>query len=139
MLETMKKENIYETITKLSTFQNRYYKGQYGKQSAAFIKDLWTSLVKDRSDATVEYFNHSQWDQPSIILTIKGQSDETIILGGHQDSINGYFGGANARAPGSDDNASGISTITEVIRTLVANNYRPNKTIKFLQLERRKL
>lgn len=132
MIEQMKKENIFETINKLSSFQNRYYKGQYGKQSATWIKDYWTSLVKDRSDATVEFFNHTQWDQPSVILTIKGQTDDVIVLGGHQDSINGYFGGATARAPGSDDNASGIATVSEVIRTLVQSNYQPKKTLKFM-------
>jgi leucyl aminopeptidase len=132
MIAQMKPENILATITQLSTFQNRYYKGDSGKKSAAWIKETWTNLVKNRSDATVEYFAHKSWDQPSVILTIKGKSDETIVLGGHQDSINGYMGGSTARAPGSDDNASGISTITEVIRVLVDNSYQPQKTLKFM-------
>lgn len=132
MIDQAKPENIFATITSLSAFQNRYYKGEFGKKSATWIKDTWTSLVKNRSDATVEFFPHSSWDQPSVILTIKGKSKETIVLGGHQDSINGYMGGSTARAPGSDDNASGISTITEVIRVLVENSYQPEKTIKFM-------
>jgi leucyl aminopeptidase len=132
MVEQVKAENILATITKLSSFKNRYYKGQYGKESAAYIKELWTDIVKNRSDATVEYFPHSQWDQPSVILTLKGNSDDVIVLGGHQDSINGSFGGASATAPGADDNASGISTITEVIRILTDNSYQPQKTIKFM-------
>jgi leucyl aminopeptidase len=123
---------IFQTITTLSNFQNRYYKGQFGKQSATWIRDLWAGLVKDRSDAKVEFFNHSSWDQPSVILTIKGEVDETIVVGGHQDSINGYFGGATARAPGADDNASGIATVSEIIRILVQNNYKPHRTIKFM-------
>jgi leucyl aminopeptidase len=132
MIDQASPANILATIIQLSAFQNRYYKGEFGKKSAAFIKDTWTNLVKNRSDAKVEYFQHPNWDQPSIIMTIKGQSDETIVLGGHQDSINGYTGGASARAPGSDDNASGISTITEVIRVLIDNSYQPQKTLKFM-------
>jgi leucyl aminopeptidase len=132
MIATVNKNNILQTITNLSNFQNRYYKGEFGKKSATWIKDTWTALVKNRTDASVEFFNHASWDQPSIILTIKGQSDEVIVVGGHQDSINGYFGGATARAPGADDNASGIATITEVVRTLVDNNYKPQKTLKFM-------
>ncbi|MBP9680967.1 MAG: M20/M25/M40 family metallo-hydrolase [Bacteriovorax sp.] len=132
MIAQLKEENILGTITQLSSFQNRYYKGEHGKKSAEWIKNTWSNLVKNRTDASVEYFNHTSWDQPSVILTIKGQSDETIILGGHQDSINGYMGGASARAPGSDDNASGIATVTEVIRALVDNSYRPQKTLKFM-------
>lgn len=132
MIAEANPSNIVATITALSAFQNRYYKGEHGKKSAAWIKDTWTNLVKNRTDAKVEYFNHTRWDQPSIILTIKGQSDETIIIGGHQDSINGYMGGASARAPGSDDNASGIATVTEVIRVLVDSSYQPQKTLKFM-------
>ena len=132
MIDQASPVNISTTITQLSAFQNRYFKGEFGKKSAAFIKETWTNLVKNRSDATVEYFQHAKWDQPSIVLTIKGQSDETIILGGHQDSINGFYGGASSRAPGADDNASGISTITEVIRVLTNSSYRPQKTLKFM-------
>lgn len=132
MIDLAKPENIFATITSLSSFQNRYYKGEFGKKSATWIKDTWANLVKNRSDATVEFFPHTQWDQPSVILTIKGTSAETIIVGGHQDSINGYMGGATARAPGSDDNASGIATTTEIIRVLVESSYKPEKTIKFM-------
>ena len=132
MIDQLKAENILATITQLSAFKNRYYKGDLGKKSAALIKETWSNLVKNRSDAKVEYFAHTKWDQPSIILTIKGQSTETIILGGHQDSINAYLGGSNAKAPGADDNASGIATVTEVIRALVDSSYQPQKTLKFM-------
>ncbi len=132
MINNAQASNILNTIGQLSAFQNRYYKGEFGKKSATWIKDTWSSLVKGRSDATVDFFAHAKWDQPSVILTIKGLSDETIVLGGHQDSINGYMGGSSARAPGSDDNASGISTITEVIRVITDSSYRPLKTLKFM-------
>lgn len=132
LINEVKADNILANITKLSTFKNRYYKGEFGKQSAEWIKNTWSDLVKNRTDATVEYFNHSAWDQPSVILTLKGRSDDTIILGGHQDSINGSWGGATSTAPGADDNASGISTVTEVIRILSDSSYQPEKTIKFM-------
>ncbi len=132
LVNEVKADNILATITKLSSFKNRYYKGEFGKQSATWIKDYWTSLVKNRNDATVEFFPHSQWDQPSVILTLQGASDEVIVVGGHQDSINGSFGGASSTAPGADDNASGIATISEVIRILADSSYQPQKTIKFM-------
>ena len=70
--------------------------------------------------------------QPTVILTIEGESDETIVIGGHADSIAGFFGGEHNHAPGADDNASGIATITEVIRVLMLANYKPKKTLKFM-------
>ena len=132
LVNEVKADNIMANITKLSSFKNRYYKGEFGKQSAAWIKDTWAALIKNRTDATVEYFPHSAWDQPSIVLTLKGKSDDVIIIGGHQDSINGSFGGASSTAPGADDNASGIATVTEVIRILADSSYQPEKTIKFM-------
>lgn len=132
LINEVNADNIVTNIIKLSSFKNRYYKGEFGKQSAEWIKNTWADLIKNRTDATVEYFIHSAWDQPSVILTLKGRSDETIIVGGHQDSINGSWGGASSTAPGADDNASGISTVTEVIRVLADSSYQPEKTIKFM-------
>ncbi|MCK6594274.1 MAG: M20/M25/M40 family metallo-hydrolase [Bacteriovoracaceae bacterium] len=131
-ISTVKADGIYQMITKLSSFQNRYYKGEHGKASAQYIHDTWKSIIAGRTDAKVELFNHSQWDQPSVILTIEGASSETIIVGGHQDSISGYFSGPKVRAPGADDNASGIATVTEIARVLVSQSYKPQKTIKLM-------
>ena len=37
-----------------------------------------------------------------------------------------------ADAPGADDDASGVASLTEVIRVLLAGNYQPRRTIKFM-------
>ncbi|PIK13929.1 M20/M25/M40 family metallo-hydrolase [Halobacteriovorax sp. JY17] len=132
LIAQVSEKNITEVITKLSSYKNRYYKSQSGVDAVHWIKDRWASLVAHRNDARVELYEHSSWDQPSVILTIDGSSDETIIIGGHADSIAGFWGRATARAPGADDNASGIATITEVIRVLAGSAYKPTKTIKFM-------
>jgi len=132
MLENLNAGNILATITKLSSFQNRYYKGPHGKSSAEWIRSEWAKMSSMRSDVKVELFKHKNWDQPSVILTLQGISKDIIIIGGHQDSISGSFGGQDAKAPGADDNASGISTMTEVMRVLMLSNYKPHHTIKFM-------
>src|SRR5204863_2474512 len=58
--------------------------------------------------------------------------DEVVVLGGHLDSINARGGNRTARAPGADDDASGIATLTETLRVLLASNYRPERTIEFM-------
>jgi len=125
--------SIRNMIIKLSDFKTRYYKSETGVQSSEFIRDSWAALSKHRSDVKVELIKHKSWAQPSIVMTIEGSnlSEEIIILGGHADSIAGMFGGM-ARAPGADDNASGIATITEVIRVLMENNFKPRRTIQFM-------
>ena len=130
----MNEFSIRSTILKLSSFNNRYYKAQTGVDSQNWIKSQWEALSANRNDVKIEFFKHQNWPQPSIIMTIQGttKADEIVVIGGHADSIAGYWGREKARAPGADDNASGIATITETIRVAMVNGYRPQRTIKFM-------
>lgn len=127
--------NIQQTIAKLSSFQTRNYKSKTGVESSTWIRDNWASIGGGRNDIKAELYKHSGWPQPSVILTIQGSTypDEIVVLGGHADSINqGWFGGVDARSPGSDDNASGIATLTEALRVAVNHGFRPARTVKFM-------
>ncbi len=130
MIQEVKETNIRNTIIKLSNFENRYYLNQTGVESQNWVKDLWSKYLAARSDAKVEFFQHKNWPQPSVVATIQGEQipNEVIVIGGHADSINRR----SSRAPGADDNASGIATISEVIRVLAETGYRPSRTIKFI-------
>ncbi len=132
MLNFVTESYINGVIKHLSSYHNRYYNAMYGVESSTWIRDHWEKIIENRSDATVELYDHQKWMQPSVVLTFQGESDETIVIGGHADSIAGYFGGGGNKAPGADDNASGIATITEIIRVLVQTSYQPKKTIKFM-------
>lgn len=133
LINQVEEKNLRSTIDKLSAFHNRYYASQTGVDAVNWLKDYWSGLTSSRSDVSVELYKHS-WAQRSLILTIEGSSkaNEVIVIGGHVDSINGYWDAAKKLAPGADDNASGIATITEVLRVLVDNNYKPERTIKFM-------
>jgi leucyl aminopeptidase len=133
LVAQVEEPSIRSMIEKLSNFNTRFYKSETGIKSSEFIRDTWSQLSKHRSDVKVELYKHSSWPQASIIMTIQGseKSDEIVIVGGHADSISGMFGG-NSRAPGADDNASGIATITEVIRVLIQNDFKPKRTIQFM-------
>ncbi|MBA2403856.1 MAG: M20/M25/M40 family metallo-hydrolase, partial [Bdellovibrionales bacterium] len=129
MVSDIKEENIREMITNLSNFETRYYTSKTGVESSIYIQKTWAKLAKHRSDVKVELFQHKGFPQASIIMTILGSEkpDEIIILGGHADSISDEH-----MAPGADDNASGIASITEVIRSLMDHDFRPKRTIKFM-------
>ncbi|RLA63999.1 MAG: aminopeptidase [Epsilonproteobacteria bacterium] len=134
-LDQVDEKKIIEVIEKLSSFPNRHYQNTNGVTSQLWIKSNWARLASVRSDISVSEFKH-RWKQSSIILTIKGskRSDEIIVFGGHGDSIAGsrYGRRAGNKAPGADDNASGIAVITELIRLVVDNNYVPQRTLKFI-------
>lgn len=134
LMQSAQEAPIRQVIEELSSFNNRYYESQSGIDSQNYVKNQWEDILQSRSDANVEFFEHSRWSQPSVIATIRGSEspDEYIVIGGHADSIAGFWGRSSARAPGADDNASGIATITEIMRVLVENNYQPAKSLVFM-------
>ena len=135
-LSQVQHTNIYNTINTLSTYQNRYYTSTTGRTSAEWIRNTWQGLAGSRSDVTSELSTCANCStQPSVILTIQGVElpNEIVVLGAHLDSINGSGGGSTTqRAPGADDDASGIATLTEVLRIAMANGWKPKRTVKFM-------
>ena len=133
LLSSVQEINIRNTITSLSTnWTSRRYNQQGGVDAANWLRNQWTTLAQGRTDVTVSLFNHASWAQPSVILTIRGTTlpNEVVVLGGHLDSINSS--GSAYTAPGADDDASGVASLTEVIRVAMARGYRPARTVKFM-------
>ena len=129
--------NIRNTINALAAFQNRRHNCATGQQSALSIRDQWMTYAAGRPDVSVSLFTHDYGPttptvQPSVILTIQGTTfpSEVVVLGAHQDSINGSS--CANRAPGADDDASGIAGISEVLRAAMTLRYQPARTVKFI-------
>ena len=119
------KPQMLDALDHLSNaFTNRYHAHPVGIAAAHWIRDQWLALAAGREDVTVELFEHTQTNQPSVILTIDGADlpDEVVILGGHLDSYSweGNTGDPDYLAPGADDDASGIIVLNEVIRVAMA-------------------
>ena len=126
---------ISDMITTLSTnFINRYYTTTSGRDAALWIHDQWKSYADCRADISIELVNHSGYNQPSVILTISGTAtpSEVVVLGAHLDSTVSGSVGSSTPAPGADDDASGIATLSEILRGALSNGYRPAKTVKIM-------
>ena len=134
LLAQVQDSNILSTIQTLSDYQNRYYTTTHGVAASNGIKTLWEGLAAGRTDVSVSQFTHPSWPQKSVILTIQGTAtpNQILVLGGHMDSI--LSGGTNetSRAPGADDDASGIASLTEALRVMLASGYKPRRTIQFM-------
>ncbi|MFQ6313618.1 M20/M25/M40 family metallo-hydrolase [Lysobacter capsici] len=128
--------NIRATIQSLSSnWPNRHASTSHGRNAATWVRDRWAALGNGRGDVSTELFNCSGCgSQPSVILTIRGNElpNEVVVLGAHLDTISNSGSGETMRAPGADDDASGIATLTEVLRIAMANGYRPKRTIKLM-------
>ena len=120
------------TIRDLSAMPNRYYRSEHGAKASRWLRDRWRSYTT-RKDVTVELFDQG-YPQQSVILTIPGttRASEVVVIGGHLDSITMLGGKNGGTAPGADDDASGIATLSEVARALLAKDYRPARTVKFI-------
>lgn len=126
---------ILATITTLSTgFVNRYHAHPSGSAAASWLRDLWQSYAASRPDVTVTLVTHTTTLQPSVVLTIPGSTlaSEVIVVGGHLDSIAPGSTNPNIPGPGADDDASGIATLSEVVRVALAAGFRPQRTVKFI-------
>jgi leucyl aminopeptidase len=130
-LPALERERIRSTIAELSGMKNRYYQSKSGAGASEWLAARWRSL-SPRKDITIELVDHG-YAQKSVVMTIPGttRANEVVVLGGHLDSIN-QWGGKDATAPGADDDASGIATLTEIARVLLANDFRPARTVKFI-------
>jgi leucyl aminopeptidase len=128
---------MYKNLEHFTSFHTRYYKSETGIESATWLYDQVTSVLTESGatehGATVTKFHHP-WGQFSIIARIPGQTNNTVVLSAHQDSINLFLPSILA-APGADDDGSGTVTILESLRTLlqsetISHGQAPN-TIEF--------
>lgn len=130
----VREQGLRETIERLSSFHNRYYDSDSGVEAAQWLAGRWRELAASLPGAAVRTISHSGWRQPSVVLTIPGSEkpEELVVLGGHLDSIAGMLLRGRARAPGADDNASGIAVLTEAARVLSQAGFRPRRTVQFI-------
>lgn len=133
LMPKVQEARILAGIERLSAYRNRYYTTSHGVAASNDLAAAWQALAAGRSDVTVEQFTHSAWPQKSVILTIRGTQapDELVVIGGHLDSTVG-FTGENSRAPGADDDASGIASLQEVMQVLLENGYKPKRSLQFI-------
>ncbi len=131
-LDLVNNFNIANQIQELEDYGSRYHTTNSARQAVLDLKTKWEGLAAGRSDVSVRIVNHTSTNMPSVVMTITGtqEPDEFVIIGGHIDST--ARGGNSNNAPGADDNASGIATITEAARVLFSMNFKPKRTMEFM-------
>ena len=124
--------NIESDILDLQGYGTRYHTTSQAETAVYDQKAKWDAMIaaSGRTDVYTRIFEHVNTPMPSVILTMDGANTpgEFVIIGGHIDSIS-YVSGD---APGADDNASGISSLNEMVRVLLAKGFVPNRTIEVM-------
>jgi Zn-dependent M28 family amino/carboxypeptidase len=130
LITQIDKDELHDNLALFSSFFSRYYKSETGRDSAKWLIEKINTIVANSTQTiTVKPFKHS-WAQFSIIVTIEGESDDTVIVGCHQDSTNLLFPNL-MKAPGADDDGSGVTTNLEALRILINSGYKPKNTVEF--------
>lgn len=123
LLQQLSKDNMRQHLERFTSFYTRYYKSSTGAEASSWLLDRVNETVHEsgagKHGAFVQAFKHP-WGQNSVIATIPGKSDKTVIIGAHLDSINLLFPSFFA-APGADDDGSGTVTILEALRVLLTS------------------
>lgn len=119
LLKDLDKEKMRSNLETFSGFYTRYYMSDWGKQSSEWLLEQVNNTLTEAGAGVAVAFKHD-WVQSSIIATLPGKSDNTIVIGAHQDSIN-LFLPSLLRAPGADDDGSGTVTIFEALRVLLTD------------------
>ncbi|KAF3767911.1 Zn-dependent exopeptidase [Cryphonectria parasitica EP155] len=122
LLKNLSKTNMHDNLEKFTSFHTRYYKSDYGKQSSEWLLQQIKDIIHESGVESIyaEPFPHS-WQQSSIIATIPGQTNSTVVVAAHQDSINLWLPSILA-APGADDDGSGTVTILEAFRVFLTSD-----------------
>ena len=131
-LKEIRPDNIRDFVNLYSgAFKTRNARTPEGQKAPIWLADKWREMAlrhDPKTKITVETLSPpSGYNQPNVRITIPGSDPSLpiVIMGGHLDSINGRGGDA----PGADDDASGISALTEAYRVILVSNLKPKATI----------
>ncbi len=149
LLDQINSTKLKEWIDILSSFHTRNTKSNYIENVAYWLKNELQNLCEGR----VSFHNYTQNDQnqtfnlKNIICSSKQEFpsssssssssssfsphpaphyNNTIIIGAHYDSRAKNINDTDARAPGADDNASGVSALLELVSILSPLNLKNN-------------
>ncbi|KAF8680041.1 Zn-dependent exopeptidase [Rhizoctonia solani] len=129
MFNSISASGLRSTVSTLSSYTTRYYRSSNAAAASTWIQTQFTSAAGSANVKTIA----NSFSQPNVVATIPRKSGSTandiIILGAHLDSTVGSS--TTARAPGADDDASGISIILQALQILKANGWSGSRAVEF--------
>lgn len=131
LIEAVDKAPVAETNAALEAMGTRHSSLAKGEKVSKVIASQWQKAIgKDRKDVTFDTKAGLANGQNSIIMAIKGteKPDEIVIVGGHLDSISK----PKKDAPGADDDASGIASITGLIAAIGKTKMTFKRSLHFM-------
>lgn len=90
LLGVLNTEHMRSNLDTLSVFHSRNYKVPSGKEASAWLSSQVQDMINagGATNVSVRAFYHANWTQDSIIATIPGRTNNTVIVGAYLESIN---------------------------------------------------
>lgn len=114
-------DNIKTKLNYLSLFHNRHSKSTHINKAADWLMNEFKNIGYHDVyfDNYKAYLDNCIYNLKNIICTKEGNDNKYILICAHYDTIlNTNVEDAVSRAPGANDNASGVSAILEIARIL---------------------
>lgn len=115
-LAAVSRSRIELSVSTLSGFHTRHTKSKFINDVADWLKNI----LKDFGYTNI-YFHHYKkngYDLKNVICDKQGATNKVILICAHYDSIMEDINNSKDRAPGADDNASGVSAVLEIARII---------------------
>ena len=108
--------NISNNVNTLTTFHNRHSKSPNINIAAEWIMN---ELKQDDNNVTYHEYVHDKHQLKNVVHHKQGKTDKILLFCAHYDTIlNSRREDIDARAPGANDNASGVSSLLEISRII---------------------
>jgi Zn-dependent M28 family amino/carboxypeptidase len=131
---------IEATVRYLAAFPTRNTSSVHLPEAAKWVAGEFSKIPGLRVE-TFEYTVQAGRRVPAtktvveVVATLPGETDRRVLIGGHIDSINMHAGALNdqaaieaARAPGANDDLSGVALTLEAARVLSTRHWRHTLT-----------
>jgi hypothetical protein len=121
LLKMVSTDTIKSWLLKLSSYHTRHSKSKYINEVADWLRGEFESMGYD----DVGFHNYTEnidgnsYDLKNVICNKNGTNgNKRILICAHYDSRMKNLGDSESRAPGANDNASGVSAILEIARVI---------------------
>jgi len=135
LLGAVSAEQLMTDVTALSAIHSRQVNSATIGDAAQYIHDQFAAaggrLVVEY-DEFLLVFNGGSSSQRNVIATLPGSDPSAgiVVIGAHYDSRTADLTDSSGRAPGANDNATGVAAVLELARIMA--HERPRATIQFV-------